>query len=270
MQGRVLIVAGSDSGGGAGIQADIKTITMMGGYAMTAITAVTAQNTNGVFGVVGMESDFVRKQIDVVLSDIGTDVIKTGMLYSSENAEVIAEIARLNPHIPFVIDPVMVATSGDSLLDTRKTVDIMKEKIIPKAAIVTPNIPEAEILIGRRIDNIQDMEFAAQRIVSMGAKSALIKGGHSNSNNISDVYYSKYGDKHIFTNERIFTKNTHGTGCTLASAIACGMAKGKTIKFSISNAIEYLRDSILTAKGFGKGQGPLNHNFAVDSVLSDF
>ena len=270
MQGRVLIVAGSDSGGGAGIQADVKTVTMLGGYATTAITAITAQNTQGVFGVVGVDADFVKKQINVVLSDIGTDVIKTGMLYSAEIVEVIAEIARLNPQIPLVVDPVMVATSGDSLLDTRKAVEIMKEKVVPKATIVTPNIPEAEILTGRRIENVNDMDFAAQRIISMGAKSVLIKGGHSNSSDIFDVFRTKYGDRHIFATERIYTKNTHGTGCTLASAIACGIAKGKTIKFSVSSAKEYLTEAIKRAQGLGKGQGPLKHNFVLEGALSDY
>ncbi|PIR37488.1 MAG: bifunctional hydroxymethylpyrimidine kinase/phosphomethylpyrimidine kinase [Alphaproteobacteria bacterium CG11_big_fil_rev_8_21_14_0_20_39_49] len=270
MQGRVLIIAGSDSGGGAGIQADIKTVTMLGGYAMTAITAITAQNTQGVLGVVGVDSVFVKKQIDAVLSDIGADAIKTGMLYSAGNAEVVAEVARLYPQIPLVVDPVMVATSGDSLLDSRKAVDIMKEKIIPKAAIVTPNIPEAEILTGRRIDNTDDMDFAAQRIISMGAKSALIKGGHSNSRYISDVFRTKYGDKHVFTTDRIYTKNTHGTGCTLASAIACGIAKGKTIKFSVASAKDYLTEAIKSAEGLGRGQGPLKHNFMLDGVFSDY
>jgi hydroxymethylpyrimidine/phosphomethylpyrimidine kinase len=263
LQGRVLIVAGSDSGGGAGIQADIKTVTMLGGYAMTAITALTAQNTQGVFGIIGVPAEFVKKQIEVVLSDIGADVIKTGMLYSLEIAEVLADIADLNPSIPFVIDPVMVATSGDSLLDGNKAVEIMKQKLIPKAAIVTPNIPEAEIFTGRRIHNLDDMEFAAQFIIDMGAKSVLVKGGHAKGDVVYDVFHTNSGEKHVFSNERIYTKNTHGTGCTLASAIACGMARGKTVKFSIESAKEYLHKAILASEGFGKGQGALKHNFGL-------
>jgi len=269
MQGRVLIVAGSDSGGGAGIQGDIKTVTMLGGYAMTAITALTAQNTQGVYGIVGVEAGFVRKQIDVVLSDIGADAIKTGMLYSWEIADMMSEVARLNPQIPLIVDPVMVATSGDSLLDSRKAVDILKEKLIPKATIVTPNIPEAEIITGRRIDNVDDMFFAAQRIISMGAKSVVIKGGHANGDIIFDVFYDKYGDKQVFSSQRVYTKNTHGTGCTLASAIACGIARGKTIKFSVIYAKEYLEDAILLAEGFGRGQGPLKHNYVLDKIPSE-
>lgn len=263
MQGRVLIVAGSDSGGGAGIQADIKTVTMLGGYAMTAITAITAQNTQGVFDIIGMPAEFVKKQIEVVLSDIGADVIKTGMLYSWEIAQILSDIADLNPSISLVVDPVMVATSGDSLLEGSKVIEVTKQKLIPKANIVTPNIPEAEILIGRQINNLEDMKFAAKAILQMGAKSVLVKGGHAKGDVIYDVFFSQCGEEYVFSNERIYTKNTHGTGCTLASAIACGIAKGKTVKSSIAEAKEYLQQAILASDGFGKGQGAVKHNFTL-------
>jgi hydroxymethylpyrimidine/phosphomethylpyrimidine kinase len=262
MQGRVLVVAGSDSGGGAGIQADIKTITMLGGYAATAITALTAQNTQGVFGISEVASDFVKKQMEFVLSDIGADVIKTGMLQRVGVIETVAEVLANYPQIALVVDPVMVATSGDSLLEMH-AIDALKNLLISRATIVTPNIPEAQILSGQKIDRVLDMFFAAEKILETGVEAVLVKGGHGKSEIVSDVLMTKDGYKEIYESERINTTSTHGTGCTLASAIACGLAQGNNLRDSIIKAKEYVLEAIKTAPGFGSGAGPLNHNFKI-------
>lgn len=258
MQGRVLIIAGSDSGGGAGIQADIKTVTMLGGYAATAITAVTAQNTQGVFGVHNIPADFVRKQIELVLVDIGADAIKTGML---SNAEIIRKTAyMLKKHNikNFVLDPVMVAKGGEPLLE-EQAVSALKRDLIPLSTIITPNIPEAEVLSGLKIKSENDMIKAARKIISeTGAKVILIKGGHLDSESITDIMATSESIKK-WQNKRIKTQNTHGTGCTLASAIATGLAQNMKMDEAIDRARKYVLKAIKTAPGYGKGHGPLNH-----------
>jgi hydroxymethylpyrimidine/phosphomethylpyrimidine kinase len=266
MQGRVLVIAGSDSGGGAGIQADIKTITMLGGYATTAVTALTAQNTQGVFGISPVAPNFIRQQIELVLSDIGADAIKTGMLHSTEVIEAVAQSLAAYKNIPLIVDPVLVATSGDALIRENDAVRALKELMVNGATLVTPNIPEAEILSGVKIERVIDMLTAAEKIIEMGALSVLVKGGHGKSDVVSDVLMTSEGYKEIFESERINTKNTHGTGCTLASAIACGVASGDGLRESIIAAKEYVLQAIKTAPDLGQGRGPLNHNFGVNRV----
>lgn len=256
--GRVLIIAGSDSGGGAGIQADIKTVTAMGGYAMTAITALTAQNTTGVYGIHDVPEWFIRKQIMLVLSDIGADSIKTGMLSTpSILVTVAACIRRYARDIPFVLDPVMVAKGGAPLL-RNDAVDILKEKLLPMASLVTPNIPEAELLTGISIRTTADMQSAGEKLLKMGAKAALIKGGHMGGNQLTDLLVT---DNQLiyFKSKRINTLHTHGTGCTFASAIATGLANRQKLEKSVYNAKSYLISAIKAAPGFGKGHGPLHH-----------
>lgn len=261
MSGRVLIIAGSDSGGGAGIQADIKAVTMLGGYAATTITALTAQNTLGVFGVFPVDPEFIKKQITTVLEDIGADCIKTGMMQSLEVIEAVAFALEKYEKIPLVVDPVMVATSGDSLLD-ENAIEALKSKLIAKAYLVTPNIPEAEVLSGIKINDVGDMEKCGRKILGLGAEAVLVKGGHGQGDMISDVLVTASGED-IFKSQRINTKNTHGTGCTLASAIACKTARGKTLESAISNARDYVHEAIKRADDLGQGSGPIKHNFSI-------
>jgi hydroxymethylpyrimidine/phosphomethylpyrimidine kinase len=265
MNGRVLIVAGSDSGGGAGIQADIKTVTMLGGFAMTAITALTAQNTLGVHGVFPIPTEFIARQMQAVLRDIGADCIKTGMLHSAEVIETV--MAALPADIPLIADPVMVAKGGAPLLQP-EAVETLKALLVPRAALLTPNLPEAEVLCGFEIKTDMDKMRAADKILQMGAGALLLKGGHatgpfgSMSEDIEDWLFTNE-DFFTFKSARIFSKNTHGTGCTLASAIACGVAQGQTMKEAITRARDYVRKAIETAPAFGEGHGPLNHAWPV-------
>lgn len=255
---RLLIIAGSDSSGGAGIQADIKTASAFGVYAMTAITAITAQNTKGVYAVQAVSPDVVRKQIIACLQDIGADAIKTGMLANAAIVRVVADtLKEYAPDIPLVVDPVMVATSGAALLkpDAEKTVI---KRLIPLATLVTPNIPETKKLTGMTRTDRKSLRAAADRIRAMGAKAALIKGGHSTKATIDDVLVWEHGED-TYGFPRIKTKNTHGTGCTLASAIASGLAKGLPLPVAVAQAREYVQAAIADAPGFGKGHGPLNH-----------
>jgi hydroxymethylpyrimidine/phosphomethylpyrimidine kinase len=258
--GRVLVIAGSDSGGGAGIQADIKTITALGGYAATAVTAVTIQNTLGVTGVVAMAPNAVRAQMQAVLSDIGADTIKTGMLGEATLIEAVAEaLADLAAGVPVVVDPVMVATSGDRLLPA-KAVDTLKALMIPGCALLTPNAPEAEMLSDRSVDGINGQRRAAERLLNMGARAVLVKGGHVPGNPIVDVLATESGE--IFLEgERIGTTSTHGTGCTLASGIAAGLARGLTLEDAVRLARAYLVEAIVRAPGLGKGHGPVDHGW---------
>lgn len=256
MQGRVLIIAGSDSGGGAGIQADIKTVTALGGYAATAITALTAQNTLGVFGVHEVPPVFIKEQIKLVLIDIGADVIKTGMLYNADVIYAIADIlADYAAKILLVVDPVMVAKGGTSLLE-QQALTALKEILLPRASLITPNIPEAELLTGIAIHTRKDMQQAADRLLSMGAKAVLVKGGHLTGDVVYDLLSTAEGN-HFFEGSRINSQNTHGTGCTLASAISCLLAKNFTLHESVFHARNYVREAIKMAPGFGKGHGPL-------------
>lgn len=257
-KGRVLVVAGSDSGGGAGIQADIKTVMALGGYASTAITALTAQNTTGVFGVIATPPEFVKQQIDVVLSDIGADAVKIGMLCNQNIIEATALYFSENKIKDLIIDPVMVATSGSNLLDP-KAIDALKSELIKNADLVTPNIPEAEVLTSLKINSIDDMKRAGEVLLKMGAKRALIKGGHYEGDKIYDVLMSGSSDELVIKNKKINSKSTHGTGCTLASAIACHVALGVGYEESLKKSIEYVRKAIKFSKNFGYGNSPLNH-----------
>ena len=255
---RLLIIAGSDSSGGAGIQADIKTATAFGVYAMTAVTALTAQNTKGVTAVEAVSPAVVKKQILACLEDIGADAIKTGMLANAAIAKTVAETLKKHARgIPLVVDPVMVSTSGAALL-TREAEETVKRRLLPLASLVTPNIPEARRLTGCRGTGRDALRGAAARLLEMGAKAALIKGGHSTRATIDDVLVSEYGED-IFAFPRLKTRHTHGTGCTLATAIACGLAQGLPLPVAVGKAREYVQAAIAEAPGLGRGQGPLNH-----------
>jgi hydroxymethylpyrimidine/phosphomethylpyrimidine kinase len=259
-RGRVLIVAGSDSGGGAGIQADIKTVTALGGYAATVVTALTIQNTLGVSGVVATPMKAVRAQMEAVLKDIGADALKTGMLGDRALVEMLAEaFADLAPETPRVIDPVMVATSGDVLLP-REAVDAVRRLMVPEAAVVTPNAPEAEVLTGKSVDTLDGQRRAADRLLEMGAKAALVKGGHVPGDTIVDVLATQDGE-HFFDGPRIETKATHGTGCTLASGIAAGIARGLSLRDAVALSRAYLVEAIRRAPGLGQGNGPVDHGW---------
>lgn len=261
MEGRVLVVAGSDSGGGAGIQADIKTITALGGYAATAITALTAQNTLGVFGVIPIDPEFIAKQMDVVLTDLGADAIKTGMLYSADVIEVVVRVLeRRAPSVPLIVDPVMVAKGGASLLDN-SALFALRRRLIPRAALVTPNAPEAAAISELPVETEEDLGAAADAILALGAGAVLIKGGHLPGDEITDLLRTADGEQILFKQSRIDSRSTHGTGCTLASAIAAGIAEGLTLRDSVNRAEDYVRRAILAAPGFGQGHGPLDHAF---------
>lgn len=257
---RVLIIAGSDSGGGAGIQGDIKTVTCLGGYAATAITALTAQNTQGVFGIHDVPLPFLYEQIRLVLTDIGADTIKTGMLHHAGVIDAVANIlTQFAPNIPLVLDPVMIAKGGAPLLQ-QQAIASLKSRLIPMAALVTPNILEAEILSGLTIHTAQDMERAATNILALGCRAVLVKGGHMDGMEITNILLDESGLTR-FTGKRINTRHTHGTGCTLASAIATGLAKSLPLEESIQRAITYVEEALAHAPGLGSGHGPLGHNY---------
>lgn len=253
---RVLIIAGSDSGGGAGIQADIKTCAAYGAYSATAVTAVTAQNTLGVESIHMLPAEMVAAQIKSVMDDIGADVIKIGMLGTQEIIETVAK--AVDDVDAFVIlDPVMVATSGDNLLDSG-AVEALKTLLIPVCDLVTPNIPEAEILTGLKIEDTDDMTKAGDVLLEMGAYAALMKGGHLDSKMVFDVLVSEDGNN-LMSGPRIYSRHTHGTGCTLASAVAAGMALGTPLDEAVLSARDFVYEAIRTAPGLGEGHGPLNH-----------
>ncbi len=267
--GRVLVIAGSDSGGGAGIQADIKTITALGGYAMSAITALTAQNTCGVHGIFAVDPEFVGLQMDCVLQDIGADAIKTGMLRSADVVEVVVRSIQRNAMgVPLVVDPVMVAKGGASLIDAT-ALHVLKRHLLPLAALVTPNIPEAEALTGLTIESPEQMTAAIDALLALGPAAVLLKGGHLAGDEIVDVLRTVDGDEQQFSHSRIQTTSTHGTGCTLASAIATGIAEGLRLVDSVVLAESYLRDAIRYAPGFGKGHGPLDHAYRLRAKPED-
>ena len=262
MRGRVLIIAGSDSGGGAGIQADIKTVTALAGYAATAITAITVQNTLGVTGIHAVPVATVTAQIRAVLADIGADVVKTGMLGTGELIDTVhALLKREAPDVPLVVDPVMIAKGGAALID-RDAVHAMKARLIPRATLITPNLPEAETLTGRKIASLQAMREAMEPLVRLGAKSVLLKGGHLPGDTVVDIYAGPEGTQE-WSGTRIDTRHTHGTGCTLASAIATGFAQGLSAVDSIARARAFVRRAMETAPGLGAGHGPLNHAHTV-------
>lgn len=257
--GRVLAIAGSDSGGGAGVQADIKTITMLGGYAATAITALTAQDTLTVHAIHRVPPEFVALQIAVVLDDIGADAVKTGMLGDAATIEAIAEVlSRRAQGVPLVVDPVMIAKGGASLL-RQDAVAALIRLLLPLSRVITPNLPEAEVLCGFAIPNIDAMHRAAAGLLRLGVPAVLLKGGHLAGDEVTDLLATADGCE-AFTAPRIASRHTHGTGCTLASAIATGMAQGMALRGAVLRAREYVRAAIATAPGLGRGQGPLNHH----------
>lgn len=255
-KGRVLIVAGSDPSGGAGIQADIKTITVLGGYAMSAITALTAQNTQGVFGVHAVPPGFIAQQMQLCLDDIGADVIKTGMLHSADVIETVA--AHVPAGMRLVVDPVMVAKGGAALLQTH-ALTALKTKLLPRATLITPNLPEAELLTTRAIRDEADMIEAARELLDYGMKAVLLKGGHNEKPTITDVLQIRDQAPILLHAKRRDTKHTHGTGCTLASAIAVGLAQGLGMEDAVRRAHAYVQKAIATAPQLGHGHGPLNH-----------
>jgi hydroxymethylpyrimidine/phosphomethylpyrimidine kinase len=258
MKGRVLIVAGSDSGGGAGIQADIKTVTMLDAFAATAVTALTAQNTEGVFGVVPVAPSFIRQQMQVVLDDIGADAIKTGMLHDAAVIETVAAVlAEKAAAIPLVLDPVMVAKGGAALIEPG-AIETLKRLLLPRAAVITPNLPEAEVLLGGTIDGLDAMKQAAAELLRLGCAAVLLKGGHLAGDTVYDVLATPSGQRQ-WQSPRIETRHTHGTGCTLASAIAAGIAQGMPVEAAVERAREYVQRAIAAAPGFGRGHGPLDH-----------
>jgi hydroxymethylpyrimidine/phosphomethylpyrimidine kinase len=261
IKGRVLIVAGSDSGGGAGIQADIKTVTALGGYAMTAVTAITVQNTLGVSDVHAVPATIVRAQIEAVTNDLGADVWKLGMLGSAEHARTVAEAhAAFGGGAALVLDPVMVAKGGARLL-ADDAVAVIAQALVPRAAIVTPNAPEAEALTGVTVRDIEGQRAAATALVErMGARAALVKGGHVEGDIIRDVLLTEAGYR-VFESPRIDTRATHGTGCTLASAIAALVAQGVELEAAVAQARVYLMEAIRHAPGFGQGHQPLGHGW---------
>ena len=263
MNGRVLIIAGSDSGGGAGIQADIKAVSALGGFAMTAITALTAQNTLGVHAIHPVDSEFIAQQMSVVLDDIGADCLKTGMLHNADVIGVVADtIARKAPDVPLVADPVMVAKGGASLLDEAAHSALI-ERIVPLAAVLTPNAPEAAALTGIEVGDEASQQAAGDALRGMGARAVLVKGGHIAGPQIVDLLVT--GDGVLrFESPRIDTAHTHGTGCTLASAIAVGLAQRMDLPASVTRARNFVMAAIAAAPGFGAGHGPIDHTVTVN------
>jgi len=254
---KILIIAGSDSSGGAGIQADIKTVTSLGSYALTAITAVTVQNTLGVKSVISLPLNDIKDQIIYTAKDIRPDAIKIGMLHSKNVIKKVLEALKILKIKKTVLDPVMIAKGGARLIN-KSAIEILRKDLIKKVYLVTPNIPEAEVLANMKINNKEDMILAANRLISYGAKNVLIKGGHLNSKKVIDIFLNKTDFK-IFSSPRYKTKNTHGTGCTLSSAITTFLSCGKTIKKACDLGIKYVNSAILTNPNYGKGNGPINH-----------
>ncbi|HEY2659342.1 MAG TPA: bifunctional hydroxymethylpyrimidine kinase/phosphomethylpyrimidine kinase [Caulobacteraceae bacterium] len=262
--GRVLIIAGSDSGGGAGIQADIKTVTVLGGYAATAITAVTAQNSLGVQAIERVKPKMVALQARAVLSDIGADAIKTGMLGGRKLVETVAALLD-EAGVPAVIDPVMLAKSGAALLKPR-AVAAVKSLLIPRAALLTPNAPEAEALTGLTVQTTDDLRRAGEALLKAGARAVLMKGGHVPGDEVTDILMTPAGET-TFSGPRLDTRHTHGTGCTLASACAAGIAQGLPMDAAVARAWAFVAEAIRRAPGFGAGAGPLDHGWMLRADL---
>ena len=260
---RVLSIAGSDSGGGAGIQADLKTFSALGCYGMTAITAITAQNTLGVRGIHSIPVDMLRAQIEAVVEDIGVDAVKIGMLATPETVEVVADAIRTYalPHV--VLDPVMVATSGDRLI-APQTADVLVRELFPLATVVTPNLDEAALLLGRSIDGVDALEGAAQALLDLGASGVVLKGGHLPGEWVVDLLALGNGHRQRLESPRIHTHNGHGTGCTLSSAIAAQLALGQDLPQAVESARSYILGAIAAGAAVrtGQGHGPLNHGYA--------
>ena len=259
---KILIIAGSDSSGGAGIQADIKTVTSLGSYAMTAITAVTSQNTKGVKSVISIPVNEIKKQIIYTAKDIKPDAIKIGMLQSSEVVKKVIEALKKIKVKKIILDPVMVAKGGTKLINNN-AIAILKKRLVSQVTLITPNIPEAEVLTGVKIKNKEDMIFAAYKLLKLGAKNVLIKGGHLKSKKVEDIFLNK-SKLRVFVSLRHNTKNTHGTGCTLSSAIATFFSCGKSIIKACDLGIKYVNSAILTNPKYGKGHGPINHLISIE------
>ena len=262
VKSKILIIAGSDSSGGAGIQADIKTATSLGSYSMTALTAITVQNTLGVKSVVPIPVSEIYNQIIHTSNDIKPDAIKIGMLHSTQVIDKVYKSLNKIKIKKIILDPVMIAKGGSKLI-TDQAIKVMKDKLFKKVSLITPNIPEAEILTGAKIKNKNDMIFAANELIKFGVSSVLIKGGHLKSNNLFDIFVNKKEIK-VFSNRRLKTKNTHGTGCTLSTAITTFFSCGKTLKKSCELGIKYVNSAILTNPKIGKGHGPINHLNSID------
>jgi hydroxymethylpyrimidine/phosphomethylpyrimidine kinase len=257
-KGRVLVIAGSDSGGGAGVQADIKTVTALGGYAASAVTAITAQNTLGVQAIYPIPPDFIAQQIRVVLADIGADAIKTGMLGEAAAAEAVLDALAEFPAIPRVVDPVMIAKGGAALLSPEALAPL--RRLIATADLVTPNAPEAAALTGRAVESTDDLRAAGEALLSTGVRAVLIKGGHVPGESVIDLLLTPHGET-MFEGPRIDTRHTHGTGCTLASACAVGLAQGLKLEEAVARAWAYTAEAIRQAPGLGAGAGPLDHGW---------
>ena len=257
IKSKVLVVAGSDSSGGAGIQADIKTVTSLGSYAMTAITAVTSQNTTGVKSIISINPKEISNQIEFTAKDIKPDAIKIGMLHSTKVIEAVIKSLENIKIKKIIFDPVMVAKGGTKLIDD-SAIKFFKSRLIKIATLITPNIPEAEILTNIKIKNRHDMILAANELIKLGAKNVLIKGGHLKFRLVQDIFVNKSEIK-IFKNKRYKTKNTHGTGCTLSSSITTFLSCGKPIKKACELGIKYVNSAIKTNPKYGKGHGPINH-----------
>jgi hydroxymethylpyrimidine/phosphomethylpyrimidine kinase len=264
-RGRVLIIAGSDSGGGAGIQADIKTVTLLGGYAATAITAVTVQNTLEVGAIHPIPLDIVEAQARAVLDDIGADAIKTGMLGDQATVERVAAILASVPELPAVVDPVMVAKGGAALLDA-DAVAAVRERLLPLAALITPNAPEAEALSGLAVNTVDDLRRAGEALLRLGAAAVLMKGGHLTGEWVVDLLMTPESET-VLESPRLATRHTHGTGCTLASACAVGLAEGLGLAAAVARAHAYVQQALRHAPGFGAGHGPLGHGWALKGTL---
>ncbi len=261
-RGRVLVISGSDSSGASGIQADVKTITALGGYAMTALTALTAQNTEGVNGVIETPAGFIAKQMRLVLKDIGADVVKIGIVPSADAVEAVHyTYMEMAEGVPIVLDPVMLSDGGEPLVD-REAIHLVRQHFLLHAQIVTPNIPEAEVLAGMEIRSLDDMKHAAEIMITLGSQAVLLKGGKFSGDKVYDVLYDENGIE-VFEAKRVKTVHTHGAGCSLSSAIAVSLAQKLTLRDSVVRARDYVRTAILTAPGFGKGHGPLNHAHTV-------
>jgi len=256
---RVLIIAGSDSGGGAGIQADIKTVTMLGGHAMTAITAITAQNTLGVQAVMPVPAETVLEQIDAVLSDLGADAIKIGMIGSAATSDAVAKRLESLAGIPIVFDPVMVATSGAVLADAGTIASF--ERLMAVSTLVTPNLPELEVLAGHALADLDDIEEASADLYRRFGCAVLAKGGHGSDEGITDMLVWESGTIRQYS-KRVETQHTHGTGCTLASAVATGLGAGLPLDRAVDRGVRYVHDALLAAPGYGLGNGPIGHALA--------
>lgn len=267
----VLTIAGSDSGGGAGIQADIKAISAMGCYAASAITAITVQNTLGVQAVHPVPLDILRGQIDAVLSDIGADAVKIGMLHSSEVVILVAEMIEKYGITNVILDPVMVSTSGHRLIE-EDAVEVIKSRLLPLARVITPNVPEAEILAGCKIAGEDEFEAIARRLSDNGNVSVLMKAGHLSGDSLVDYFYNAEDDTITrLQSKRVQTKNTHGTGCTLSSAFAAALAKGEGLTMAATSAKNYIEQAIISGAEYeiGKGHGPVNHGFDPVKMLGN-